>query len=402
MDIKPPPQRPKPRPALTAPDPAASPVAVPPNVSETSPTVLPVPEIPEITNQPPRRKFSLLKRIILAVLALLVFAGGGLFGWYTWALRPVSAEETKQTFVVTSGQSPSTIAAQLEEARLIRSAVAFGVYVKLHGQANQLQAGTYTLSPNQSVASIVDELVKGQNAVRNVIIPPGVTLKQLADPTVTGSFAAQGFSAEEIQQAFQATYSSPLLKDKPADATLEGYIFPETFQVKESDSLQNLIQRSLDELYAKLQAGNMIEKFAAQGLNIHQAVTLASIIQKEVTDPNDQRQVAQVFLKRLREGILLGSDVTFVYAANQAGVTPSLDIDSPYNTRKYAGLPPGPIANMNFSALEAVAEPAAGDYLYFVSGDGADKGKTFFSRTYEEHKAAIAAHCRTLCSLSDE
>src|SRR5690606_595642 len=100
---------------------------------------------------------------------------------------------------------------------------------------------------------------------------------------------------------------------------------------------------------------------------------------------------------RYNEGIQLGSDVTYMYAAEQTGAKATPSLDSPYNTRKYVGLPPGPIANMNPSALEAVAFPAPGDYLYFVAGDGPDEGKTFFAHTDAEHNANIAAHCRVLC-----
>lgn len=405
MDIKPPPkQRP---PVPNRPD-SAQPVNEKPagidvlDISKVSSDFSIRPGKGSDNTRVPKRKLSAAKRISLAVAALIVLLTVGAMGWYKWAMGPVSATETWQTFVVESGETPSTIAKHLEQARLIRSALAFEVYAKAHGSADSLQAGTYKFSPSQPVASIIGELVKGQNATYNILIPPGLTLKQLADPAIKGSFAAQGFSAQEIQQALSATYASPLLRDKPADASLEGYIFPETFQIRHGDTLQSVIQRSLDELYARLSEGGLIEKFASRGLTVHQALTLASIIQKEVTDANDQRQVAQVFLKRLSEGMLLGSDVTFIYAANQAGVTPSVDIDSPYNTRKYAGLPPGPIANMHLSALEAIANPASGDYLYFVAGDGEDKGKTFFSRTYEEHQAAIAAHCHTLCSAAVE
>ena len=141
-----------------------------------------------------------------------------------------------------------------------------------------------------------------------------------------------------------------------------------------------------------------MDEFAKRNLTIHQAITLASIVQKEVKNPVDQKQVAQVFLKRLADGMQLGSDVTYMYAADQMGVEGTPALESPYNTRKYTGLPPGPISNMNPSALDAVAFPAPGEYVYFVAGDGPDEGKTFFAYTVEEHEANIAAHCRELCN----
>jgi UPF0755 protein len=106
--------------------------------------------------------------------------------------------------------------------------------------------------------------------------------------------------------------------------------------------------------------------------------------------------VAQIFFKRLREGMPLGADATFVYAANKAGVAPTVDLDSPYNTRIHAGLPPGPISAPGLAALQGVAQPAEGDYLYFVSGDD---GKNYYSRTAEEHEANTREHCKINCSL---
>jgi len=129
---------------------------------------------------------------------------------------------------------------------------------------------------------------------------------------------------------------------------------------------------------------------------LYQGITLASIIQREVSGTKDQSQVAQVFYSRLAQGTPLGSDVTYQYAAKKLGVTPSPSLDSPYNTRKYAGLPPGPIATPGLSALQAVATPAPGDYLYFLSGDD---NVTYFARTDAEHEANIQNHCHKKCLL---
>lgn len=397
MDIKPPmKQRPTvPNPVRTKQDVETVSNAQPINLSEDRAPFSINSKNNSAKTEMPRRKFSMVQRIILGVVLCIVLIVAGALGWYKWAISPVSATENWQTFVVQSGETPSVIARHLAEARLVRNAVAFEVYAKAHGHANSLQAGTYKLSPSQSVASIIGELVKGHNAVYNILIPPGLTLKQLADPTVKGSFAAQGFSAEEINQAFNATYTSALLKDKPVGASLEGYIFPETFQVKEGDSLESVLERSFNTLYGRLESDGMIEKFTLKGFTIHQALTLGSIIQEETSDATVQRQVAQVFLRRLDLGMQLGSDVTFVYAARQLGVEAVATLDSPYNTRIHTGLPPGPIATMNYSALQSVVNPAEGDYLFFVAGDD---GTVHFSRTNEEHDRQVQQYCQKLCT----
>lgn len=398
MDIRPPRNQPRPAPRVSLDsslglEPASVVTAEPVKTPEA--LLVEQEVVPEQPAQP-KRKHSKVKWLILSVIALLVLAAAGVVGWYTWAINPVAAGDTsKHTFTVTSGETPSIIAKNLQQAHLVRSALAFEAYTKLHKLGGILQAGVYEVSPSQSVASIATQLTKGKSAVLNVLIPPGLTLKQLADPSVKSSFAAQGFSSEEIQAAFAASYSSPLLKDKPADASLEGYIYPETFQIQEGDSLKSVLQRSFDTFYERLQSDGMLEKFAARGLNIHQALTLGSIIQEETSSADVQRQVAQVFLKRLEIGMMLGSDVTFIYAANQLGVEATPELDSPYNTRIHTGLPPGPIATMNYSALQALADPAEGDYLFFVAGDD---GTVHFSRTNEEHEQQVQQYCQKLCT----
>jgi UPF0755 protein len=227
-----------------------------------------------------------------------------------------------------------------------------------------------------------------------------MTLDQLKQRLIS----QYGYQAAEIDRAFSADYQNPLLVDKPANASLEGYIFPETFKVNVDDSLQELLERDFNELYSKLTDDHSIAKFKQHDLTIYQALTLASIVQKEASNPRDQRLVAQVFLKRLKEDKPLGSDVTALYGAEQAGVNLPTDpaeaaaiavsYDSPYNTRLHKGLPPGPISNMEYSALQAVENPAKTDYTYFIGGD--DR-KMHYARTLAEHNANIERYCQISC-----
>ena len=147
---------------------------------------------------------------------------------------------------------------------------------------------------------------------------------------------------------------------------------------------------------------NLVEGFKQQGLTLYEGITLASIVQREsITPPDtsepsaDQKQIAQVFYSRLAAGMTLGSDVTYQYAADKLGVARDVNLDSPYNTRRYKGLPPGPIASPGLTALKAVAAPAAGDYLFFLTGDD---NITYFAHTDAEHKANIINHCAKNCS----
>ena len=385
MDIRPP--KPQIRPK-TAPQRPLLPLDLPPVTHEGAPTSPPLPSS--------KKKLKKPLIVTLAVMLTLAVLAAAAVLWYSWSLSPHGGQESTQRVAVASGDGLSSIGDDLEKRGLIRSSVAFQIYGRLHGDYRDIKAGGYIISNNQSVKTILDMLTRGEHGTFRVTILPGMTLKQLADPSVENSLADQGYSQHEIEQAFDATYRSKLLADKPAGASLEGYIYPETYQVSADETLQDVFERTFDELYSKLQRDGLLERFSAQGLTLHQAITLASIVQKEVSNETDQKQVAQVFLKRYKESMVLGSDVTFIYAAEQDGVTPTVDYDSPYNTRKYPWLPPGPIANMNYSALRAVANPAEGDFLYFVAGDD---GHTYFSRTEAEHDAAVAAHCHVLCGL---
>ena len=340
----------------------------------------------------PRRRRNIILVTITTLAVLVLVAVVSALAWYTWALKAPSTDGAQVRFVVARGETATTIAKDLQEHGLIRSQSAFNIYTHMTKTRGKLQAGGYVLSPKQDVATIVEHMVSGKTDEFNVTISPGLTLDELRV-----QFRANGFSDDEITKAFSAPYNHPLLADKPASASLEGYIYPETYRVSADQTLEMLLERSFDELYDTLNEKGYVQEFSKRGLSVYQALTLASIVQKEVMNPIDQKQVAQVFYQRLNDGMQLGSDVTYMYAAEQMGVEGTPGLESPYNTRKYTGLPPGPIANMNPSALDAVAFPAAGDYLYFVAGDGADEGKTFFARTEQEHEANIAAHCHVLC-----
>ena len=144
-----------------------------------------------------------------------------------------------------------------------------------------------------------------------------------------------------------------------------------------------------------LEQNQLQEAFAEQGLSLYEGITLASIIQREAIG-GDEPQIAQVFYSRLSIGMELGSDVTYQYIADKTGVARDVNLDSPYNTRRYVGLPPGPIASPGVDALLATANPAEGDYLYFLSGDD---DVTYFARTLEEHETNIREHCQQKCQI---
>ncbi len=393
MDIKPAPRRPKPPvvpriDSLRRPPAPVAPVPPKPAIKQPAPDELPI--AVGMPTKKPKRKMPLWAWIVTVLLTLLVAASVAAGLWYNWATGAPSSSGDKVRVVVEKGQTATDISNTLYDHELIRSRLAFNLYTQLSGTRDDLQAGGYVLSPDQSVSSIVEHMTSGKTDEFSLTIAPGLTMNELRE-----AFKKYGYSDAEITKAFNAKYDHPLLAGRPAGSSLEGYIYPETYNVGANQSLDILIERSFDQFYKVLQEKGLVAAFAARGLSVHQAATMASVIQKEVSDPVDQKQVAQVFFARLAQNMPLQSDPTFIYPARMAGDEPTVNYDSPYNTYKHTGLPPGPIANFNPSALEAVAAPAAGDFLYFVADS---QGMTHFSRTVEEHEAKVQQFCTEHCN----
>jgi UPF0755 protein len=308
------------------------------------------------------------------------------------ALQPVSPEDKGRARVqIVEGSSPSQIAQLLEDKKLIRSHLAFDIYTRLSQTRSSLRAGTYSVSPSESTEAIVEHLVSGKVDQFNITFLPGATLADNRTVLIKA-----GYSAAEVDAALNKTYSSALFADKPVTADLEGYIYGETYNFDSSATVEQILTKTFDEFDSAIKDNNLVDGFKKQGLTLYQGITLASIIQREVPNPTDQKQAAQIFFKRLGIDMPLGSDVTYQYAAKKLGVEPSPSLDSPYNTRKYPGLPPGPIAAPGLTALEAVANPASGDYLFFLSGDD---DVTYYANTDEEHEANIRDHCKIKCLI---
>lgn len=331
--------------------------------------------------------------IIAGVMVVILGIGAIVFTrrWYTKNLGPVSASQKTIIVTIPKGASLVQITHLLKNEGVIKSEWAFQQYVRTKELQNALQAGTYSLRPSQSVSDIVAAITEGKIASNLVTIKPGSRLDQVKRTLVNA-----GFSSADVEAAMNPDLykDHPALVDKPASANLEGYLYPDSFQKTADSKPQDIIKASLDEMQKRLtpvlRAG-----IAKQGLSVHEGIILGSIIEQEVSHAQDRSQVAQVFIKRLRQNIELGSDVTAFYGAIVDGKTPSVLYDSAYNTHYHKGLPPGPISNVSVESLQVVANPATTDWLFFVSGDD---GTTYFSKTLAEHQALTEAHCKTLCS----
>lgn len=352
-------------------------------------------EPPKITEQePPRRKHTALKVWIAIILFFAVAIVGAMFGskaWYQAQLEPVTSDASAARVRVTIelGSTPDEIAKLLKEKGLIRSEWAFDLYTSEKKVKGKLQAGTHNLKPSESLAEIVEHLVTGRTDEFSLTFLPGDSLANNRQV-----FIKAGYSAAEVDAALTKKYDHPALATKPDSADLEGYIYGETYSFTGDTTVEQILTRTFDELQEQIAKYDLVNAYKKQGLTLYEGITLASIIQREVSNEADEKQVAQVFFKRLKDGMPLGSDVTFIYAAKKMGVEATPALDSPYNTRVHKGLPPGPIATPGLSALQAVASPASGDFNYFLAGDD---GKTYFAHTYEEHQRYIESHCQKGC-----
>ncbi|HSH18376.1 MAG TPA: endolytic transglycosylase MltG, partial [Candidatus Saccharimonadales bacterium] len=313
-----------------------------------------------------RRVPKRLLYVAAALLVLLVVAVVVVRQMYANNLRPVSGSTEVKVVTIEPGSNVSTIADILYANGLIRQERAFEQYVRSSNLADKLQAGTYKFSPSLSVQEITQRMAEGKVAVDLVTIVPGYRLDQ-----VEAALTKAGFDQAAARAALDpAQYAgSPALADKPVGASLEGFLYPDSYQKSASTDPKSIISLALGEMEQRL-TPELRAQFARQGLSVFQAVTLASVVEREVARDEDRAQVAQVFYKRLRSGMALESDATALYGAVLAGESrPSVTFESSYNTYSNKGLPPGPISNVTQSSLQAVARPAGTDWTYFVSGD---------------------------------
>lgn len=423
-------------PASTLGSPEVQSIINEPTKSETESTESPR---PVKSSEKPMKK---VKRILLSLFILLFLAGlfGG--GYYWYSLQPVSSANCRfdsakaasesnekeadsnceyQTIEVTAGESVKEIANNLKQADLIRNPLAFELYARINNLHAKLKAGKYSFRKTMSARAIAKQLVNGvvSSDVFNLTILPGTNLLGDKGKSQTGiihQFRTLGYSEEEINQALTKHYDNPVLKglyadetklsnpDIPAKLALEGYLYGETYQFYNHEKLENVITTILNQFNDVVVSNQLEEKFKARGFTLREGITLASIIQKEART-EDMPGVSMVFQNRLKQGIALGSDVTATYAADITGINRAnatnadiLAVNSLYNTRKFPGLPPGPIAVPSKAALLAVAEPdsSKASMLYFLTGDD---GLMYYSSTDAEHNQKIRDHCQKLCKV---
>ena len=340
--------------------------------------------------------------IILVILVAIIAAACAGVTWYRANLRAANPDDsTLVDFAVAEGATTTNIAQNLEDKGLIRSALAFRLYMRLEAQDKNLKSGSYQFSSNMTVAEIVEKLHEGaKRQTFHITFLPGGTLAAARERLQNA-----GYQDNEITAAFTKNYDHPLLAGKPAENSLEGYIYGDTYEFYVGASVSDILTATFDKMYKDIQDNGLIAKFQANGLNLYQAITLASIVQGEAGSlSDDMPKVAQIFYNRLNSNTPLGSDIIIGYYADRQNPNRSKTDMSylnttpcPWNSRKCVGLPPNPVNNPGIKALNAVANPDKDyvGYWYFLTGDD---GKMYYARTEAEHNSN-KQYCPKLCGI---
>ena len=304
---------------------------------------------------------------------------------------PASSDSTATVFTINPGETAATIAPRLQREGLVSDGQLFLYVVRYRGVDAQLEAGEYELRPDMTMDEIIDTLQHGRLQDVSITIPEGRRAEEVA-----ALLEEQGLVDSEVFLALVRSGSDgyDFLSDRPAEApvSLEGFLFPETYRIPRDYDAAQILDLLLGTFGDRF-TPEMVQAAAQNGMTIYQVVTLASIVEREAVVAEERPIIADVYLNRLEQGMYLQSDPTVQYALGYQeesaqwwkipmSLEVDMQVDSPYNTYLYAGLPPGPICSPGLASIQAVLEPADTSYLFFFSKFD---GSHAFAETYEEH-----------------
>jgi UPF0755 protein len=320
--------------------------------------------------------------------------------------QPAGDGNLPVSFSIAPGETADSIATNLAAAGLLNDTELFGNYVRYHGLDSGLEAGDFLLSPQMSIPELANALTEGVLREVDVRLLEGWRMEEMANYLATVNAAqinADDFLAITQRQTPFDLSGYDFLTSLPPEATLEGFLFPDTYRVPPDADAAYLVDKMLQNFGNRVTPA-MRQAYGFYGLTVQEAVTLASIVEREAVVHEERPLMAGVFLNRLGQAMKLEADPTVQYALGYQADTgkwwknplylDDLAFDSPYNTYVAPGLPPGPIANPGLAALQAVAEPTQTDFIFFVVDCTAPTpGSHIFSVTYEEHLANVQ-RCR--------
>jgi UPF0755 protein len=325
------------------------------------------------------------KGLTIFVLILLTISGFFYFRYEVYYAH--GSDRGRVAFEIKKGEGNEEIAQKLQEQKLISGKIYFYYYIRSHGLLNKLLPGEYELSGNMTIPEIAGRITRSQDMNLSVTFPEGFSVLDMAERLKSYSLDGDGFSKiAGNPENFISKYD--FLKDEK-NRKLEGYLFPDTYFFKKDESAESIISKMLNNFDNKLD-DKMRQDIKNQGKSIHEIIVMASILEKEVKTSEDMKIVSGIFWRRIKNGQRLQSDATLSYFLNDTNPQHSgkdLEIDSPYNTYRFKGLPPGPIGNPGLAGIQAAINPTDSAYNYFLTVVVNGESKVIYSKTFEEHVA---------------
>ena len=327
-----------------------------------------------------------MKRSILLLLIVVVLTAAGTALWVTRRVSAPYANFSGERFVeIPAGESTTGIGRRLVAAGVIRDELTFRLAMRWHGRGRSLKAGEYRFTGATSPSEVIDKLAKGEVYLLTLTFPEGLTAEEMSQ-----LFAQSGLgSARAFMEA--ARDPAPIKAIDPAADTLEGYLFPDTYNLPRQIDAAAMVARMVRR-FTTVFDEDMRRRAIETGLTVRQIMAIAALVEKETARGEERPLVAAVYRNRLRVGMPMQADPTVIYALKRAGRwngnirRTDLAFDSPYNTYRYPGLPPGPIASPGKAAIEATIAPAKVDYLYFVSRND---GSHAFASNLPDHNRNV-------------
>lgn len=347
---------------------------------------------------------SLKPYLIIVLLAAGILLGvKGLPSYYgSWLNTPSNISDTNNvTFDIQPGDSGKIVTENLKQQDLITNGYFFYWYLRQENLGNEIQSGRFVLSPSMTPMEIVNNITSGKGQMA-LTIPEGWTTEKIDEELVEMGLIQSGEFTTAVQ-AYQTYlndtdfYVFPyplLLQDDGTIPTLEGYLFPETYYIDPSTfTCDGLISRLLDTFESQFISTKTLDQITASNRTLNNIVIIASIVEREALFDEDRPIIAGILWKRLDNDWALGADATLLYALNSdQSLEDNLDLDSPYNTRLYKGLPPTAISNPGLASLEAALFPEVSDYWYYINDQ--ETGKAHYGATLEEHNQNIETWLR--------
>lgn len=345
-----------------------------------------------------KNRYVFLKILILILICTIVYMTSALYG-YRYVLEgskqaeQVLTESNADIFTIKSGDRTTTIADELKSQGYIKNTTTYRIMSKLMGFDNAYKAGKYLISKDMNYYALMLRLTSEplKNPTKDILIPEGKTLQETVEILEgQGYIDKEKFYRIASQKLEQYKFLESVKESDARKYPLEGYLYPDTYKMDEGWTEEQLILRMLDE-FNNVFTQEYYERAEELGMTVDEVVTLASLIEAEARFPADYKKISSVFHNRLKNNMKLESDATVQYARVYAGLGRTsvvlykdLEIDSPYNTYLYPGLPPGPICSPRIDAIEAALYPEKTNYLYFFA---TPDGTNIYNETYEGHLA---------------